>query len=127
MPITYEVDESLNVIFETWEGTITARDLDMYWREYLADQKVLSCRRTLVDVRKSNITFTGDQFHQLIASVAVPMLGEKKWCTAILVGLPVQFGVARQYQVFADIYSSDSIFDNKDRAIDWLLKQNPEL
>jgi hypothetical protein len=32
----------------------------------------------------------------------------------------VQFGVGRQYQVFAERYSHDAIFDNPDQAKAWL-------
>ena len=59
MAITYELDHDLNVIFETWVGTITADSLSKHWCEYLSDPEVLKCRRTLVDLRgclQNNLT-----------------------------------------------------------------------
>ena len=38
---------------------------------------------------------------------------------------PVQFGVSRQYQVFAERYSADSIFGSEDEALRWLMDGHP--
>ncbi|MGH7648865.1 MAG: hypothetical protein ACREND_12160 [Gemmatimonadaceae bacterium] len=126
MPITYSVDTSRDIIFETWTGTINASDLAAYWREYLADPEVMKCRRTLVDLRAATIVFTGQQLADLIESIAVPMLGGLKWATAVLVAAPAQFGTARQYQVFAESYSDDAIFFDEKSALEWLERQHPD-
>ena len=83
----------------------------------------MACRRTLVDLRQADIRFDGKHLAGLVDAVAVPRLGRLKWRTAIVVGGPVQFGVARQYQVFAEVYSTDAIFENYDAALTWLLRQ----
>jgi hypothetical protein len=37
-----------------------------------------------------------------------------------VVARAVQFGVSKQYQVFAEAYSRDAIFDDYDTALRWL-------
>jgi len=123
MPISYSIDLEKNVIFEVWTGDIAATDLELYWTKYLEDTQVLSIRRTLVDLRTANILFRGELFADLIAKIVQPVLAGKDWKTAIVVERPVQFGVSRQYQVFAETFSRDSIFHDYDEALEWLLQQ----
>jgi hypothetical protein len=123
-PISYSVDLAQGVIFEVWRGDITAADLRRYWGTYLADPEVLSVRRTLVDMRAATILFSGNDLSNLVASVVIPALGGRDWKTAIVVEQPVQFGVSRQYQVFAERYSRDSIFHDPDEALRWLCTQS---
>ncbi len=122
MPITYAVDGQLGLIRETWTGHVGAGDLAEYWRDYLADPVVLALRRTLVDLRQCRIVFTGTELRALVDSMVVPVLQGRTWKTAIVVDNVVQFGVSRQYQAFADSYSSDSIFSDPDEALAWLLR-----
>lgn len=125
MPITYTIDTSRDIIFETWTGTISASDLAAYWREYLVDPEVMKRRRTLVDLRAATIVFTGQQLADLIQAIVLPMLGDLKWTTAVLVATPAQYGTARQYQVFAESYSGDAIFADENPALEWLECQHP--
>jgi hypothetical protein len=120
MPIHYRIDHAARIIEETWVGTVTINDLSDYWRIYLADTDVLSLRRTVVDLRDADIAFNGLELQDLVETLVLPILGGRDWKTAIIVHDPVQFGVARQYNVFADRYSRDSIFDNPDEARMWL-------
>jgi hypothetical protein len=126
LPIAYELDRGRNIIIETWTGRITASDLAAYWRGYLLDPEVMRCRRTLVDLRDADVEFTGAELNQLIRTIALPAIGDRKWATAILVNAPAPYGVSRQYQVFAERYSHDSIFDDGERAVNWLLQQDPD-
>ena len=121
MPITYSIDRQNRVIEEKWMGTIDKDDLADHWKRYLKDPEVLDLRRTIVDLREAHILFTGNQMEALIASIVLPALKGRDWKTAIVVDQPVQFGVSRQYQVFADRYSKDAIFNNMDEARGWLL------
>ncbi len=120
MPIQYRIDRATGIIEETWSGTVTIGDLRDYWRGYLADPEVLQLRRTVADLRAADIAFTGAELDSLVGALVLPMLGDRDWRTAIVVGDPVQFGVGRQYQVFADRYSRDSIFDDPEKAKAWL-------
>ena len=114
MPISYVIDYEKGLIVETWTGDVAAADLAEHWRHYLADPDVLAIRSTLVDLRACRILFTGAQLAAMVDAVAAPKLGGRDWRTALLADSPVQFGVSRQYQVFAEHYSRDSIFTDKD-------------
>lgn len=120
MPIQYRIDRASGIIEETWSGTITIGDLRDFWRGCLADADVLDLRRTVVDLREADIAFTGAELEALIRTLVIPSLGDRDWRTAIVVGAPVQFGVGRQYQAFAERYSKDAIFDHPDKAKAWL-------
>lgn len=125
MPISYTIDSAIRVIFETWNGEVTAADLESYWKRYLDDPEVMKIRTTLVDLRAAEILFRSVELDHLVKTLVLPKLAGRKWKSALLVGGPVQFGVSRQYQVFADFYSYDSIFHDRDRALEWLV-QPPE-
>ena len=120
MPITYRVDREKNLIEENWYGTITSIDLKQYWKHYLADPAVLEIRRTIVDLREATIKFTGAELNALIESIVLPALKGRDWKSAIVVKEPLQFGISRQYQAFADNYSKDAIFRSAEEAQSWL-------
>lgn len=121
MPITYSIDRENRIIEEKWTGTVTREELADYWVRYLGDPEVLDIRRTLVDLRESDITFIGSEMENLVQSLVLPALKGRDWKTAIVVSEPLQFGVSRQYQVFAERYSKDAIFDDINEAKCWLL------
>lgn len=123
MPIAYVLSADKAVIYENWTGDITAEELRDYWTTYLQDLEVMTIRRTLVDLREAHIRFNGAQLSGLISAVVVPALQGKDWISALLVGESVHFGVSRQYQVFAELYSRDAIFDDADKAEEWLRQQ----
>jgi hypothetical protein len=122
-PISYSIDKALGIIFEVWRGDVTAADLMRYWEAYLANPDVLALRRTLVDLRGANIRFTGKELSSLVSHVVIPVLKGRDWKTALVVEQPVQFGVSRQYHVFAEQYSTDCIFHDYDEALLWLHQQ----
>ena len=74
-----------------------------------------------MDLRDASIQFTGSELSGLVEAVVLPTLKGRNWTTAIVVGRPDQFGVSRQYQVFAERYSRDSIFHDYDTALQWLV------
>lgn len=123
MPISYTIDRAAGVILEVWQGEVTAADLRRYWNAYLADPDVLALRRTLVDLRRADIRFSGGELSDLVSVVVIPALKGRDWKTAIVVERQVQFGVSRQYHVFAQCYSRDSIFYDYDDALRWLGRQ----
>jgi hypothetical protein len=83
---------------------------------------VLAIRRTVVDLRESTICFSGWDLQKLINEMVLPVLEGRDWKTALVVREPTQFGVSRQYQVFAEQYSKDSIFSCVEDAGVWICK-----
>jgi hypothetical protein len=108
---------------EVWNGDVSASDLASHWKAYLADPDVMAIRRTLVDLRNARFSFTGEELSHLVNTIVIPGLQGRDWTTAILVSHPVQFGIARQYHVFAERYSNDEIFHDQDAALEWLARQ----
>ena len=122
MSITYTIDRVGKIITEVWTGEIQAECLAAYWKRYLDDPEVLAIRRTIVDLRQAKILFKGSDLDRLIQSIVLPALKGRDWKTAIVVETSLQHGVSRQYQVFADRYSKDSIFQNIEDVRNWLNK-----
>ncbi len=120
MAITYKIDREKTLIYETWSGDIDTADLATYWKQYVADPEVMEIRRTIVDLRAAVIKLRGADFDGLIRTIVLPALKDRKWRTAIVTGGPLQFGVSRQYQVFAEYYSKDSLFDSITEAEKWI-------
>src|SRR5688572_16077788 len=114
MPIDYSIDKSNGIILEVWTGEVSSPVLAAYWKRLLCDAEALSIRRTLVDLRHCDIQFSGEQLFDLICTVVKPMLSGRNWRTALLVGKSLQYGVSRQYQSFAEIYSEDAIFHDEE-------------
>lgn len=82
-------------------------------------------RSTHVDLRGADIQFNGRELSNLVLNLVIPRLNGREWTTALVVQKQ-QFGVSRQYQVFAEQYSTDCIFYDPDEALCWLLQQGRE-
>jgi hypothetical protein len=120
VPITYRLLADENMILEDWSGVISAAELGDYWRRLVADPAAMGCRRSLADLRRATIAVDGNQLREHVESILVPALGSLTWKSAILVAEPAQFGKARQYGAFANLYSDDQIFTDRAAATAWL-------
>lgn len=120
MPITYSIDERHGIITEVWTGEVSATDLADHWKRLLVDPDALAIRRTLVDLRNCELAFSGEQLFNLVRTLVEPALNGRDWRSALLVGGSVHFGVSRQYQSFAEMYSKDAMFHDEDAALKWL-------
>lgn len=123
MPITYSISEIDQVIVEVWVGEVGIDALVSYWRDYLQDERVLTIRKTLVDLRGARVDFSAHELMRAVTEVVVPALNGRDWITAMVVKRVDQFRAGAQYQVFAQFYSYDSIFSEIDAAMAWLRKQ----
>jgi hypothetical protein len=122
VPITYSIDAATGVILTVWEGDVTAARLRRHWEVFLADPQVMALRRSLADLRQARIQFTGAELASLLSTMVVPALQGRDWTTALVVARPVEFGVSRQYQVYAERYSRDAIFEDYEVALAWLTR-----
>jgi hypothetical protein len=120
--ISYSIDQTKGIVFIVYAGDITAEDIGGYWSKLLTDPEVLRIGRSLVDLRKARLLLTGQELQDKVRRVAAPLLQGRQWRSAIVVASPVQFGKARQYEVFSESFASDSIFTDYDDALAWLLK-----
>lgn len=120
MPIQRSIDADNGYTIEVWSGSISITYLKEYWTEFLSDPELLKIRRSIVDIRNAEIGFSGQELSDLIQWLVIPKLKGLSWTTAIIVAQPLQYGISRQYQVFADTYSKDAIFTDYESAAAWL-------
>jgi hypothetical protein len=120
MPITYTVDPALGIINVVWDGEVTVDDYARHVSTLLTDPAALRVQRSLSDLRKATLLFTGQELQEKVKSVVIPLLQGIQWKTAILVGSPAQYGQARQFDVFAEAVLTDAIFHDYDAALSWL-------
>jgi hypothetical protein len=119
-PISYVIDKELGVVMATWRGDITAADLKRHWERFFTNAEVLAVGRSVADVRDANFQFTGRELSNLVSEVVIPLLNGRSWRTAIVVARPAQFGVSKQFQVYAQLFSTDKIFYDLDAALRWI-------
>ena len=127
MPITFSIDPKLGIIREKWSGVCTIEDLRGLWTIYMSDPEVLALRVSYADLREASITFAGWQMRSLIKAVVDPVLQGRDWLTAIVVSGPIQLGMSRQFQEFADHFSRDAIFFDPQDALEWLMRGRAEM
>jgi hypothetical protein len=121
MPISYSIHPSRRFVLEVWSDDVTTRHVKSLWKAYLADREVLAIRKTLADMRRGNPIVTGSEMWDLILEIALPGLKGRDWKTAIVVATRIQYGLARQFQVFAEPYNKHvAIFEAYDEAARWI-------
>jgi hypothetical protein len=124
LPIAYAVDPDRHLELLVLTGDITARALKSFWKKHRKGPQGLAIRRALVDVRACDLRFTGRELSDFLDTVAVPAVAGRQVRIAILVDTPVQYGVAHQFQVLAGLRSETEIFDEHDKALDWILAES---
>lgn len=122
MPLTYNVDSSLDVVFETWTGTVTGAGLRRAWTRLMSDPAVHSSRRHLADLREAEFALTGADVEAAVREILLPH-AKQPWYSAIVVADPVSYGTSRQFQVFAQAGIQTAIFEDRDAALTWLLER----
>ncbi len=106
-----------------WSARNTAVELSRRWSEILTDPEVLRIGRALTDVRQAELGFSGEELAEVVDTVAAPALRGHYWRAAIVVRSPVQFGVSRQFEVFAHQFGESGIFYDPAEARRWLLEE----
>lgn len=121
MPIDYTIDRDNGIVLVTWSGDVTIDELRRHLNAMLADPEALALRRSLSDVRRATLLFTGAELASLVATVLTPTLGNAGWKLALIVAQTAQYGMSRQFHVFAGPSSKSSIFFDRETALAWLL------
>ncbi len=122
MPISYSVDRERNVVLVTWVGDVTKDDYRAHLRAMLEDPDALRAGKSLVDLRLANVLPSGAELNAIGNAEALPRLAGQPWKSAVLVGSPVNFGIARQYEMLAQSESTDFVFEDRSAALAWLAK-----
>ena len=90
-PISYRVDQTLGLVVSHWNGEVTVADVERFWAQVLSDPDVLALRRHVADIRAATLHFKEEEF-----------------------------GVSRQFQVFAEVWDEAQIFYDLDEAMRWV-------
>jgi hypothetical protein len=123
MGFTLRVDEELRVVFVKAAGAVTARDLCLNWLELIENPLTSALRRTLVDLRDADISIDLQDLHLLIEQLVRPRIGDTIWTAALIVGNPSSREMAQNFQLLAQSFSRDRVFEDEERALEWLLRQ----
>jgi hypothetical protein len=119
MSITYDVDETHNVVYATVLGTANAADFLAYAQQFLADPRIKPGYRELLDATAAQVgDITPDLFDRIVAldRERPEMLPGSR--TAIVVPSVEGFDLARQYERKAQL--SVIVFTSLDVAKTWL-------
>jgi hypothetical protein len=119
LPITYDVDESRNVVYATVQGIVHAEDFLDYARRFQADPRIKPGYRELIDARAATPgEITPELFDQVAAldRERPEMLPGSR--TAIVVPSVEGFDLARQYERKAQV--TVIVFTSLDVAKTWL-------
>jgi len=122
MGLTYEVDAAAGIVLERWSGSVFARDFEDHLALMLGDVRALACRGNLADVTECGPKFTGEQLGELVQHTIKPGLRGTRRRIAVVVRGPEQYGMARQFQMFAEAFCDVEIFTDAPIAREWLLR-----
>jgi hypothetical protein len=119
MPITYEVDESQNVVYATVRGTVDAEDVLSYVRQFLADSRIKPGYRELVDATTAQAgDITPELFDMIVELDRQRPELQVNSRTAIVVPSVEGFDLARDYERKAQM--NVIVFTSLDVARTWL-------
>ncbi len=123
MPITYTLEADGQYVLERFDGIVRIGDLGAHWMRLLADPAARRAKRTVALLQLTGMPFSGAELHEAVLTVLVPRLEpDERWRTAVVVQKTEQFGVSRQFQVFAEVKVDVQIFDNVDDAVAWVMR-----
>ena len=118
--ISYHVDAERRIIFEIWAGAIGVVELREHWAVFLADPEVLAVKRTMVDLRRCDIRFTGVEWMEELERFVIRDPVVSGWITAIVAERSYIYGVARQFLLYTDNIINGQIFESVEPALIWL-------
>ena len=80
--ISYRVDADQHIILEAWKGEISVVELRSHWAICLKDPEVLAVKRTLVDLRHCEITFSGQEWFEQLEKSVISNCDANGWVSA---------------------------------------------
>jgi hypothetical protein len=117
LPVKHWVDERGRLFCQTWEGHISREDV-ISFQAFVKRSPDLAAMDRLVDV--SGITGS-----EITAQDLAAFAGDarERIRVAIVAPRPSAFGMARMYEIFAELHGSPrriAVFQSTDEALGWL-------
>ena len=101
MPISYDIDQQRGVIFVTFSGRVTVQEFAAQRAAVLSDPRYHEALHRLTDVRDLAELPATEQLREFARVAATAQREEPPGVRrGLVVGSPVTYGVARQYQAF---------------------------
>ena len=125
MPITFNYDPELKILFTTAHGSISLNDVEEHLdRE--SQEKSLAYRE-LVDATNAWTDLTLDQVRVLVHRLYRMMEQQQLGPTAVVTGNDRLFGMASMFSILSDIRRGPSVgtFRGFGEALNWLLRAAP--
>jgi hypothetical protein len=125
MPITFNYDPALRILFTKAEGVVTLADVQMHLDKEL-DEKALAYRE-LIDASTARTDVTSEQVRVVVHRLR-RMMQEHQFGPAALVTTNDElFGMASMLAILSEVQGGPSIavFRGFSEALDWLLRVPP--
>ena len=120
MPIEYRIDRELRVVHHGFTGEIHLQDLEQHWRPFLSDPDLPDPLLMFADMRGCRIMVHGDDALYLVRRVIEPMLGTRRWVSAVAVSSSCDYGVTKQFIAYSDPFGETEVFMDARDAWRWL-------
>ena len=120
MPIQYEIDRECGIVRHEFTGAITVGELETYWRNFLSERELPQPLALFADMRRCNMEVHGEDIHAIVHTVIEPMLGDRRWIAAAVVGSTTEYGVTKQFMAYSERCGVTEVFLDPNEALEWL-------
>lgn len=120
MPIQFEIDRVHGIVYHDFDGPITFGELETYWRTFLSKNDLPRPLALFADMRKCTMEVHGDDIQAIVHTVIEPLLGERRWVAAAVVGSTTEYGVTKQFMAYSERCGITEVFLDADEALAWL-------
>ena len=123
MPIRFQYDPTLRILFSTAEGLVSLRDIDIHLAEENRDRAL--AHRELVDATAATTNLTSEEVRTVVERLCVLMREGPFGPTALVTTDNTLFGMASMLAILSDLQGGPSIgvFRTFDEALDWLVRR----
>lgn len=122
MPITYKIDPVLGIVISDWHGVVSEKEITDHMKEMLSDKEAFTCGKSIADLRKmTELKYKFDDIYHLSRTVIKPLLGGRRWKTAIIVNNTPYFAIGLQFEWLTEGIVDSSVFTEESAAFNWII------
>ena len=123
MPIRWQYDPGLRMLFSTAEGLVSFRDIDIHLAEENRERAL--AHRELVDASTATTNLTAEEVRTVVEHLRSLMQKGPFGPTALVAYNDTLFGMANMLAILSDLQGGPSVgvFRTFDEALDWLLRK----
>ena len=123
MPIRFQYDPVLRILFSTVEGLVSFRDIDIHLTEENRERAL--AHRELVDASAATTNLSGAEVKAVVERLRRLMQKGPFGPTALVTSDNTLFGMANMLAILSDLQGGPSVgvFRTFDEALDWLVRK----